>query len=111
MREKDSAPPLEKDCRRPIMGGPPPVLEKDCPRVENDWLPLEKESPAPPRRMPGSGGGPIPLFGDEGGSLVGGAGKESLLPAVAPAVLDHAEPFGCSLRRLRNSTYARGGEL
>ena len=108
VREKDSAPPLEKDCRRPgIIGGPPPVLEKDCPRVENDWLPpLEKESVAPPRRMPGSGGGPIPRFGDEGGSLAGGAGKESLAPAAAPAVLDHAEPCGCSLRRFRNSTCA-----
>jgi len=54
--------------------------------------------------MPGSGGGPAPRFGEasplapaRGGSRAGGAGNESF-------VLDHAEPLGCSLRRLRNST-------
>ena len=107
---------MEKDCTWLREKDPPPLLENDCAGWrEKDWVPpLEKESVAPPRRIPGSGGGPMRLrlrLGDEGfdeGFLGGGAGKESLVESLSPvaalAVLDHAEPFGCSLRRFRNST-------
>lgn len=113
-REKESR--VEKDCTWLREKDPPPLLENDCAGWrEKDWVPpLEKESVAPPRRIPGSGGGPMRLrlrLGDEGfdeGFLGGGAGKESLVESLSPvaalAVLDHAEPFGCSLRRFRNST-------